>query len=133
VTSTPDILVVDDEKRIADTLALILRSRNYVVTTAYNGLEAYESCRKNPPRLVITDVVMPQMNGVQLAMKVRSEMPECLILLFSGQAATADMLHEANRSGFQFELLAKPVHPELLLARVSELIGAAPAPVASQP
>lgn len=127
----PDILVVDDEKRIADTLALILRSRDYVVTTAYNGLEAYESCRQVTPRLVITDVVMPLMNGVELAMKLRTEMPGCLILLFSGQAATADMLHEANARGFQFELLAKPVHPELLLAKVRELIGADPAQAAS--
>ncbi|HUS20287.1 MAG TPA: response regulator [Terriglobales bacterium] len=124
----PDILVVDDEKRIADTLALILRSKDYLVTTAYNGLEAYESCRKVAPRLVITDVVMPQMNGVELAMKLRLEIPECSVLLFSGQASTADMLREANERGFEFELLAKPVHPEQLLTRVRELIGSGPSP-----
>ncbi|HUR36237.1 MAG TPA: response regulator [Terriglobales bacterium] len=126
IDNPPDILVVDDEKRIADTLALILRSNDYIVTTAYDGLQAYKSCRTLAPRLIITDVVMPQMNGVELAMKVRSEFPACLILLFSGQAATADMLREANDRGFQFELLAKPVHPEQLLARVRDLIGAAP-------
>jgi DNA-binding response OmpR family regulator len=121
--SPPDILVVDDEKRIADTLALILRSRNYLVTTAYDGLLAYESCRQTVPRLVITDVVMPQMNGVELAMKIRAEFPACVVLLFSGQAATADLLRDANERGFEFELLAKPVHPDVLLARVRELIG----------
>lgn len=130
IGSPPDILVVDDEKRIADTLALILRSKDYFVTTAYDGLEAYESCLQNTPRLVITDVVMPHMNGVELAMKLRAEMPDCVVLLFSGQAATADMLREANERGFEFELLAKPVHPEQLLARVRELIGSASAQAA---
>lgn len=129
----PDILVVDDEKRIADTLTLILRSKNYVVTTAYNGLEAYESCLMAAPRLVITDVVMPRMNGVELAIKLRAEMPDCLVLLFSGQAATADMLREASDRGFQFELLAKPVHPEQLLAKVGGLIGTPPTPSPSAP
>ncbi len=124
--STPDILVVDDEKRIADTLALILRTKNYAVSAAYDGAQAYESCLKTAPRLLITDVVMPRMNGVELAIKVRTEIPQCLILLFSGQASTGDILQEAHERGFDFELLAKPVHPEELLAKVREFIGTAP-------
>jgi CheY-like chemotaxis protein len=131
VENRPDILVVDDEKRIADTLALILRSKNYVVATAYDGVQAYESCRKIIPRLVITDVVMPEMNGIELAIKIRSEMPLCSVLLFSGQAATADMLQDACARGFDFELLAKPVHPDDLVKKVRELIGAEPAAQAS--
>jgi len=121
--SRPDVLVVDDEKRIADTLGLILRSKGYVVHTAYDGAEAYESCCKATPRLLITDVVMPKMNGIELAIRVRSEMPACAVLLFSGQAATSDMLVDAQGRGFDFELLAKPLHPDQLLARVHELIG----------
>lgn len=120
----PDILVVDDEKRIADTLTLILRSQEYVVATAYDGNEAYAACRQAAPRLVITDVVMPKMNGVELAIKLRAEFPASHVLLFSGQASTADMLRDANGRGFEFELLAKPVHPDQLLARVRDLIGA---------
>ncbi len=122
----PDILVVDDEKRIADTLSLILRMNKYVVQTAYDGGMAYRSCLEQEPRLVITDVVMPQMNGVELAIKIRSEMPECSVLLFSGQTTTMDLLREASERGFEFELLAKPVHPEQLLARVRDLIGNPP-------
>lgn len=121
-----DVLVVDDEKRIADTLALILRAQHYIVDTAYDGLQAYDSCQKVRPRLVITDVVMPNMNGVQLAMKLRVESPQCSILLFSGQAASADMLRDANEKGFEFALLAKPVHPSELLQKVRTLIGPAP-------
>jgi CheY-like chemotaxis protein len=70
---TADILVVDDEKRIADTLALILRSKGYVVQAAYDGMQAYEICRTVIPRLLISDVVMPEMNGIELAIKVRAE------------------------------------------------------------
>jgi DNA-binding response OmpR family regulator len=120
-----DILVVDDEKRIADTLTLILRSKGYAVATAYDGVQAYESCRNVTPRLVISDVVMPKMNGIELAIKVRSEMPPCSVLLFSGQAATADMLQDASARGFDFELLAKPVHPDDLVNKVRDLIGGA--------
>jgi CheY-like chemotaxis protein len=120
-----DVLVVDDEKRIADTLALILRTKDYVVSTAYDGVQAYQSCRKILPRLVITDVVMPNMNGIELAIKLRSELPQCAIMLFSGQAATGDMLRDANERGYDFELLAKPVHPNVLLEKVQTLIGPA--------
>jgi DNA-binding response OmpR family regulator len=120
-----DVLVVDDEKRIADTLALILRTRDYIVSTAYDGVQAYLSCCKILPRLVITDVVMPNMNGIELAIKLRSEVPQCAILLFSGQAATSDMLRDANERGYDFELLAKPVHPNELLEKVQTLIGPA--------
>jgi hypothetical protein len=60
-------------------------------------------------------------------------MPSCLVLLFSGQAATADMLREANDRGFEFELLAKPVHPVQLLERVRELIGPASSSAPSAP
>jgi CheY-like chemotaxis protein len=121
---TADILVVDDEKRIADTLALILRSKGYVVQAAYDGLQAYEICRTVIPRLLISDVVMPVMNGIELAIKVRAEMPACAVLLFSGQASTGDMLQEAKERGYTFELLAKPVHPEVLLQKVRDIINA---------
>jgi len=58
-----------------------------------------------------------------LAIAVRQEFPTCQILLFSGQAATAVFLEDATRRGYDFEILAKPVHPEDLLARVRDLVG----------
>ena len=119
----PSILVVDDEERIADTLVLILKTKNYVAEAAYEAASALEICNQRPPDLVISDVVMPGMNGVEMAVIIRSRFPNCRILLFSGQAATADMLEEARHRGHQFELLAKPVHPEKLLEKVSELVG----------
>ena len=119
----PSILVVDDEERIADTLVLILQTKDFSAEAAYDASSALEICSKRTPDLVISDVVMPGMNGIEMAVIIRSHFPGCRILLFSGQAATADMLEEARGRGHQFELLAKPVHPEKLLEKVYELIG----------
>jgi DNA-binding response OmpR family regulator len=65
---------------------------------------------------------MPGMNGIELAIAVRQQFPDCYILLFSGQANTADTLEDAKRCGYDFELLAKPLHPEELITRIRELI-----------
>lgn len=118
----PFILVVDDEKRIADTLAIILDSKGYSAQPAYDGATALAACRDRVPDLLISDVVMPGMTGIELGIAIRQEFPTCQILLFSGQAATADMLEKAQGRGHDFELLAKPVHPDQLLQKVAELI-----------
>ena len=119
----PFILVVDDEKRIADTLVLILNSEGYAAEAAYEGSAALEICRWKVPDLVLTDVVMPEMNGIELAVTIRQKFRDCHILLFSGQADTTELLADAKRRGYDFELLAKPVHPEELVARIRELVG----------
>ena len=93
--SKPRVLVVDDERVIADTLAIILK-----------------------PDLIISDVIMPDMNGIEAAIRIRNVLPGCKILLFSGQAATADLLEKARAQGHEFEILAKPVHPQDLLAKL---------------
>jgi CheY-like chemotaxis protein len=118
------ILVVDDEKRIADTLALILESKGYVSEAAYDAVTALEVCRARIPNLLISDVVMPGMNGIELGIAIRRDFPSCKVLLFSGQAATAEMLEDASADGHHFELLAKPVHPVDLLEKVEQLLGA---------
>src|SRR5262249_28080410 len=119
----PFIVVVDDEKRIADTLALILNSKGYEAKAAHDGASALEICRKKTPDLVLSDVVIPGMNGIELAIAIRQQFRGCHILLFSGQAETAEILEDARRRGYDFELLAKPLHPEHLLGRIKELLG----------
>jgi CheY-like chemotaxis protein len=116
------ILIVDDERRIADTSALILQSAGYHTQTAYDGAAGLTRCREFHPDLVLTDVVMPGMSGIEMAIAIRQEFPGCTILLISGQAATADMLESARREGHSFELLAKPVHPTTLLQRVAQIL-----------
>lgn len=116
------ILIVDDERRIADTSALILQAQGYQTAVAYDAENGIARCQEFHPHLILTDVVMPGMSGIEMAVALRREFPGCAILLISGQAATADMLEMARRQGHTFELLAKPVHPTVLLQRVAQIL-----------
>ena len=111
-------LVVDDEHVIADTLAIILNQHGFEASAAYDGTEAVEQAYRLLPDVIICDVIMPQMNGIEAAILIRRFLPSCKILLFSGQAATADLLESARARGHEFEILAKPVHPQDLLAKL---------------
>lgn len=114
----PKVLVADDEKVIADTLAIILNQNGYDASAVYTGTAAVERARATRPDLIISDVIMPDMNGIDAAIKIRAILPGCKILLFSGQAATADLLEDARKRGHEFEILAKPVHPQDLLQKL---------------
>jgi CheY-like chemotaxis protein len=114
----PKVLVVDDEHVIADTLAIILNQAGFEASAVYSGNDAVEQARQQKPELVISDVIMDDMNGIEAAIHIRKFLPECKILLFSGQAATADLLENARAQGHEFEILAKPVHPQDLLAKL---------------
>ncbi|HLJ29077.1 MAG TPA: response regulator [Candidatus Angelobacter sp.] len=117
-SSKPKVLVVDDERVIADTLAIILNQSGFAASAVYTGTGAVEHAREHRPDLIISDVIMPDMNGIEAAIRIRQILPGCKILLFSGQAATADLLEKARAEGHEFEILAKPVHPQDLLAKL---------------
>jgi CheY-like chemotaxis protein len=118
----PLVLVVDDERIIADTLSIILSRNGFSTMTAYDGLAGLEIARSARPDLVISDVMMPGMTGVELAITVTQTIPTCKILLFSGQAATVDLLEKAREAGHTFTTLTKPVHPTDMLKRVSDTL-----------
>jgi DNA-binding response OmpR family regulator len=116
----PIVLVVDDERVIADTLSVILGKNGFTPKTAYNGTSALEIATLVRPKLLISDVIMPGMSGIDLAIAIRHTVPDCQVILFSGQASTADLLKSARLAGHDFVVLTKPVHPTEMLARVSE-------------
>ena len=115
---TKRIFVVDDEKVIADSLAAILNLSGFEASAFYDPEAALSACEIGKPEYIIIDVVMPGMSGVDLAIQIKERLPECRILLFSGQAATADILEKARKGGHDFDLLLKPVHPKDLLAKL---------------
>ena len=117
-TRPPRVLVVDDEKLVADSLTEILKCFNYDATPFYNGETAIEAAREICPDFVLSDVVMPTLNGVETVKKIREICPRARVILLSGNAATADLLRQAHSEGHDFELLAKPIHPDELLKRL---------------
>jgi CheY-like chemotaxis protein len=113
--SLPRILVVDDEALIADTICQILNRSGFIAQAAYGGQEAIETARRITPELVLSDVLMPHVDGVEAAIAIREFSPDTRIVLFSGQAATVEILARARERGHNFELLPKPLHPTQLI------------------
>jgi CheY-like chemotaxis protein len=113
------VFVVDDEKIIADTLSAILRTSGFDAKAFYDGESTLAACEADAPDWIISDVVMPGMSGIDMSVEIRQRHPNCKILLFSGQAATAELLDKAQASGHRFEVLLKPVHPTELLAKLA--------------
>jgi DNA-binding response OmpR family regulator len=118
------VLIVDDEPVIADTLSTILSRSGYTVLTAYDGFMALELARVVPPELLITDVVMPGMTGIDLATSLTKFVPDCKVLLFSGHAATRHLLAKASVTGNNFDIVTKPIHPSDMLKRITECLRA---------
>ncbi|MGB8481878.1 MAG: response regulator [Acidobacteriaceae bacterium] len=116
----PVVLVVDDEVVIADTLTTILAQHGIAAMTAYDGFGALEIARVIPPDLLLADVVMPGMSGIDLAIAIKEDIPDCAILLFSGQAATTGLLAKAGKAWCDFEVLLKPIHPQKLVQLIFE-------------
>lgn len=115
------VFVVDDENVIASTLAIILKQAGFAAVAFTNPIEAVASAEENAPDLLISDVMMPEMTGVDLAIQLQKIAPACKVLLFSGQAGTADLLEKARQDGYAFAILSKPVHPTDLLAALRTL------------
>lgn len=122
------VFVVDDEANIADTLSLILRRAGFMVRTFYDGLAALEHSKLEPPDLVVSDVVMPKMDGLTLATRLREQLPHCRTLLISGNAYSSDLLSEwQERGGLNAEILAKPVSPKIIIRKLTAMAMAADA------
>lgn len=114
----PRVLVVDDHRLIADSLAEILENAGFNAAVAYDGWEALELAARFRPDCLISDVLMPRMNGVELAITIRNSHPATTILLFSGQAGISEILQDGHRRGYEFELISKPIHPLRLIERL---------------
>lgn len=123
------ILVVDDEHSIVDSVSEILAAEGYDVFSAYSAEEALAKASGVCPNLLLSDVLMPGMNGFELALEVKKMCPRCRLLLFSGQAATAQLAQSFSqtfsRLGYRFELLPKPLHPDALIKKLEESLSQA--------
>lgn len=116
------ILIVDDEASVAETLEIIFRGCGYEARTALSAEQAIETIAEWQPDLAIVDVMLPQMNGIEFGTVLKANYPNCHILLVSGHPGTTELLELARQQGHNFEILAKPLHPALILEIVAHLL-----------
>jgi FixJ family two-component response regulator len=110
------VYVVDDEIAIADSVSLVLRAAGFQVTTFYDGAEVLSHAPEFPPTVVVTDFMMPEVDGLVLAAWVEEHYPQCKIVMISGNAT----LMPAMDRGEHFTLLSKPVGALQLIEIIRE-------------
>lgn len=115
------VLVVDDEEVVADTLVQILNMFGFDASSGYSGSQAIDRANTNAFDVLVTDVVMSEMTGIEAAIEVRKILPKCNVLLVSGNNRTSDLLKSAREQGHEFEILAKPVHPSVIIDRLKSM------------
>lgn len=116
------VLVLDDEVLVADSLVQILSMFGYDASASYNPLGAVEWLSSHPCDILISDVVFDgQMSGIDLAIQLCKTLPAIKVLLMSGNNSTSDLLEVAKGQGHSFDILAKPVHPSMILERLKAL------------
>ena len=109
------VLVVDDDMRIADTITEVLQHAGFEARAAYNGESALQAAANFRPDCLLTDVLMPRMNGVELAVAFGEEHPTARVVLISGQVGISEIIEDAEQRGLRFQLLPKPLHPRVLI------------------
>jgi DNA-binding NtrC family response regulator len=120
-TAVVTVFVVDDESIIALTLSMILNQSGFRARGFLSAEEAIQAAESECPDLLITDVLMPGMNGIDLAIRFESLYPDCKVLLLSGHGMTGNLLDDARVQGHNFQILGKPAHPEDLMTAIMEL------------
>lgn len=114
------VLVIDDEPVIADTVVEILNGEGFEAMAVSTGASAVELAKSFGPDVVLSDVIMPGLNGIETGIEIRKIAPNCRVILFSGQAATVDLLEKARQQGHHFDILAKPIRPEQMISVIRE-------------
>jgi DNA-binding NtrC family response regulator len=115
------VFVVDDDPGTASNIAAILNASGFQVTTFTDAGKALQAAESSCPDILISDVIMPQMNGIELAIKFKAACPKCKILLFSGNASANNLMKVATEQGHSFTLMSKSVLPNDLVAAIAEL------------
>ena len=119
---TIKILLVDDEPDILEILSYNLIAEGYTVVTAANGLEAVKSAKKNQPHLIIMDVMMPEMDGIEACGQIRAfpELKGTIITFLTARGEDYSQL-----AGFEAgadDYITKPIKPKILVSKIKALL-----------
>ncbi|MGB9236352.1 MAG: response regulator [Terriglobales bacterium] len=104
----PIILVVDDEPSVADTAVMVLENEGYCALALYSAVDAIAMLNKIDPALILSDINMPEIDGVELALKARELCPRVRVLLMSGSESSETIGQRDSCKGCRFEVMAKP-------------------------
>ena len=115
------ILIVEDEQMLAEILSDTLSDRNIDVHLAYDGLQALEAVRKDVFDVIVSDIMMPNLDGYSLARKLRAEGYNTPILFLTARSATEDVVKGFESGGNDF--LKKPFAIDELIVRIKALAG----------
>ena len=113
-SAKPKVLVIDDDRMVADTLAEILRLHGFTPIALYSGEEAISFVERFQPDIVLSDIRMHQVNGIEAAQAIRLLHPECRVILFTASSLNTRTRQAIERSGF--EILQRPLHPKHVLS-----------------
>jgi len=119
-TERRKILIVDDETTVAETLALVFSSRGFICRTAFSAEQAIELIADWRPDVAIVDVMLPRLNGIELAGIISENHPGCRTVLISGHPSASELLPSAGERTLQ--ILPKPLHPSLILETVANIL-----------
>ena len=102
------VLVVDDEHIIGDSLVAILRTHGFEAISVYSGYSAIETAIEWLPHVIISDINMPNINGVDAVLSMARRLPKTRFLLFSGHAPSESTLNRARQQGLRLLFIQKP-------------------------
>jgi DNA-binding response OmpR family regulator len=114
------VLLVDDEEDFASTLAERLRLRGFEVETAYDGEQALQAVENSPPDLMVLDVMMPGMRGMEVLQRIKVSHPRTVVILLTGHGSTRDGIEGMKLGAFDY--LMKPVKIEDLIEKMREAL-----------
>jgi two-component system cell cycle response regulator CpdR len=116
------ILLAEDDTDMRRFLVKALQNAGFEVTSYDNGLSAYQRLREEPFELLLTDIVMPEMDGIELARRAAELDPDIKIMFITGFAAVA--LNADSTAPKQAKVLSKPIHLRELVTEVQKLLAA---------
>ena len=118
----PKVLLVDDENDILDLIKYHLEKEGYIVKTAFNGIEGIEVAKKFSPDLILLDVMMPEMDGIETCIEFRKDpvLKNAIIAFLT--ARSEDYSQVAGLDSGADDYITKPIRPKVLLSRVKALL-----------
>ncbi len=121
------VLVIDDSKVVRRLVETTLSEAGYSAVAASDGSEGMQLWRETQPALVITDIMMPERDGIETMIEIRRHCPQAKILAMTGfrHSGSVDFAEMLRRLGAD-DVLIKPFAPEVLLAKVDRLISLEP-------